>query len=210
MTTYEEPQTVSAGETTSASKFNKVVNAIKAIWLGSAAGDLDYYSGATDKARLAAGEAFDLLCMNAAGNAPRWKQPTCSLYGNYYANSGALRIIEWYGALKDTDSFWSAGTPTKIVIPSGFNGLYLVTAVLIHPDLSSSLVRVYNSSNTQKVQFVLVKNGDYAIWTGIVPLFAGMWLEQTISVTTSGAVTKEFLTITRLIDTDVSEASIWP
>jgi hypothetical protein len=207
---YEEPQTVSAGETTSASKFNKCVNAIKEIWKGAAAGDIDYYSGATSKAKLAAGEPFDLLCMDAAGTALRWKQPTCSLYGNYYANSGALRIIEWYGAIKDTDSFWSAAAPTKITIPAGFSGIYLITSVLIHTDVGSSLLRIYNSSNTQKMQFAMVKNGDYVNFSGIIALYAGMWFEQTITVTSSGAVTKEFLTLTRLCDTDVSEASVWP
>jgi hypothetical protein len=43
-----------------------------AIWVGTTAGDMDYYTGATTKARLPKGTAGQVLSMNAGATAPEW------------------------------------------------------------------------------------------------------------------------------------------
>ena len=65
--TYPTPESVSAGETTSSSKFNKLVNAIKAIWKGAAAGDMDYYDSSTSKTKVSCGSVGDVWQVLSAG-----------------------------------------------------------------------------------------------------------------------------------------------
>jgi len=43
-----------------------------AIWVGTTAGDMDYYTGATGKARLPIGTAGQVLKVNSGATAPEW------------------------------------------------------------------------------------------------------------------------------------------
>jgi hypothetical protein len=43
-----------------------------AIWVGTTAGDMDYYTGATGKSRLGIGTAGQILKVNAGATAPEW------------------------------------------------------------------------------------------------------------------------------------------
>ena len=43
-----------------------------AIWVGTTAGDMDYYTGATNKARIPIGTANQVLAVNAGATAPEW------------------------------------------------------------------------------------------------------------------------------------------
>lgn len=67
---YEEPDLISAGQPTSAAKNNKLVNSIIAMWKGTTAGDLDYYTSATEKARIPIGAEGDML--KVVGGVPTW------------------------------------------------------------------------------------------------------------------------------------------
>jgi hypothetical protein len=43
-----------------------------AIWVGTTAGDMDYYTGATNKARIPIGTAGQVLKVNSGATAPEW------------------------------------------------------------------------------------------------------------------------------------------
>ena len=49
-----------------------------AIWVGTTAGDMDYYTGATTKVRLPIGTAGQILKVNAGATAPEWGTPKIS------------------------------------------------------------------------------------------------------------------------------------
>lgn len=50
-----------------------------AIWVGTTAGDMDYYTGATNKARLGIGTAGQVLTVNPGATAPEWSGGGMSL-----------------------------------------------------------------------------------------------------------------------------------
>jgi hypothetical protein len=52
---------------------NQLRDNFNAIWVGTTAGDMDYYTGATGKARLGIGTAGQVLTVNAGATAPEWK-----------------------------------------------------------------------------------------------------------------------------------------
>jgi hypothetical protein len=61
-----------------------------AIWVGTTAGDMDYYTGATGKARLPIGTAGQILKVNAGATAPEWKTGTgLSCYASFTGGSVA-------------------------------------------------------------------------------------------------------------------------
>ena len=69
---YEEPTTPVTGTPISSANFGiKVVNSLKAIWAGTAAGDIDYYDSATTKAKLAK-PSIDSLLQNTSAGVPSW------------------------------------------------------------------------------------------------------------------------------------------
>lgn len=80
---FDNSYTAVTGATFAASDFNTYVKGnFTEIWKGSAAGDLDYYSSATAKTRLAKGTAKQALMMNSGATAPEWNDifPVGSIY----------------------------------------------------------------------------------------------------------------------------------
>lgn len=70
---YSTPYTFTALELLTAAKMNAIQTNISAIWTGTTAGDLDYYTSSTAKTRLAIGStAGDMLYTNTARTAPAW------------------------------------------------------------------------------------------------------------------------------------------
>jgi hypothetical protein len=68
--TYVEPEETELDVYISSSKFNKCVAAIKELWRGVTAGDMEYYTGATGKARLPIGVPGQKYAVNAGATAP--------------------------------------------------------------------------------------------------------------------------------------------
>jgi hypothetical protein len=71
------------GELVTAAMMNQQVRDNgNAIWVGTTAGDMDYYTGATTKARLPIGTAGQILKVNAGATAPEWGSSSgLSCYG---------------------------------------------------------------------------------------------------------------------------------
>lgn len=101
------------------------------IWKGLAAGDLDFYSGSTTKARIPIGSAGYIL--QSAGSQPAWKgYEGARVYSSasqlIASGSTTLTEINSFNAESfDTDNFHTT-TSGCIVIPAGFDGLYLIGA----------------------------------------------------------------------------------
>lgn len=51
---------------------------------------------------------------------------TPQLVGN-----GVVSNVVWLGAAYQSDAFWAAGAPSRVTIPAGLGGLYLVSAIPI-------------------------------------------------------------------------------
>lgn len=56
---------------------------LNALWVGTTAGDMEYYTSATDKTRIPKGSAKQILTMNSSATAPEWG----SLIGNRQGGS---------------------------------------------------------------------------------------------------------------------------
>lgn len=89
--------TAVTGATYTAAQYNTYVrDNFTAIWVGTTAGDLNYYTSATAKARLAIGTAGQILMSN--GSAPTWV--TGERYTSIYINSDVALVTGdfqgWY------------------------------------------------------------------------------------------------------------------
>lgn len=70
---FDNSYTAVTGATYQAADYNTYVKSnLNALWVGSAAGDMDYYSSATAKTRLPKGTALQVLRMNSGATAPEW------------------------------------------------------------------------------------------------------------------------------------------
>lgn len=72
MTVFHAPRTWNVGElVTKAMLDEQIRDNLNAIWVGTAAGDIDYYSSATTKSKLAKPSVASLLAMDSSG-VPSW------------------------------------------------------------------------------------------------------------------------------------------
>lgn len=70
---FDNSYTAVTGATYQAADYNTYVkNNLNALWVGTTGGDMEYYTSATVKARLAKGTALQILRMNAGATAPEW------------------------------------------------------------------------------------------------------------------------------------------
>lgn len=107
---YTAPYTFTALELLTAAKMNAIQANITALWVGTTAGDMDYYTSSSAKTRLAIGTAGKILM--STGSAPSWQ--TGTRYIPVYLNSDvALTVGDYQG--------W-------FMIPPDFNG-WVITSV---------------------------------------------------------------------------------
>lgn len=80
---FDNSYTAVTGATYAASDYNTYTKGnFTAIWVGTTAGDMEYYSSATAKTRLAKGTAKQALMMKSDASAPEWADifPVGSIY----------------------------------------------------------------------------------------------------------------------------------
>lgn len=98
-----------------------------AIWVGTTAGDMDYYTSSTTKDRIAAGA--DWTTLTAASGVPTWTAYSAAyIYatGTQSINSGSETTVTGYDVeVYDTDNYHTAAD-YKFTIP--IDGLYAVVA----------------------------------------------------------------------------------
>jgi hypothetical protein len=117
---------------------------VKNLNPGTTAGDIDYYTSSTAKARIAIGTAGQVLQVNSGATAPEWAAPVsaafvgCSAYKATTAQSltnNAETVITYNTEEFDTDGFHSTVTNTsRFTIPTGKGGKYLVVATAATAD----------------------------------------------------------------------------
>ena len=107
---YTTPRTWTYGETVTEAQFNEQIrDNFNAVWVGQAAGDIDYYTSSTTKTRLAGGTANALkyLQLDSGGAGLQW--------------NGANPIVGRQGGSADN---WDIGgttnyTPTSVIMQAG-------------------------------------------------------------------------------------------
>jgi hypothetical protein len=99
-------------------------------------GDTIYSSSGSTPARLGIGTAGQVLQVNSGATAPEWATPAAGGFvgcvltktANQSINNLSITAITWDSELKDTNGFHDNSTNnTRITIPSGKGGLYLIT-----------------------------------------------------------------------------------
>ena len=112
---------------------------VKNLNPGTTAGDVDYYTSGTAKARLAIGTAGQVLTVNSGATAPEWAaaSSTPTFVGCYaYLDSSGYDVanntqvtLTFNGEYFDTDGFHdNSVNNSRLTIPSGKSGKYLITA----------------------------------------------------------------------------------
>lgn len=129
---YSAVPTVANGDSWSAAQHNTYIkDNLAAIWVGTTAGDMDYYSSATAKTRLAAGSGGSILKHN--GTTPGWLAMGAE---GYFLSvvSGALTWVAFYRyqqALLNTDTALQVGDDAfRFRIPSALNGWNIATVAM--------------------------------------------------------------------------------
>ena len=128
---YSVVPLVATGDLWTAANHNTYVrDNMAAIFVGTTAGDTDYYTGAANKSRLAIGTAGKIKRVNAAANAPMWGG---ILYAYIYATAdttvgtAADTLAEMDASQVNVDGFVGAPVNDRITIPAGFSGYYLAS-----------------------------------------------------------------------------------
>jgi hypothetical protein len=118
-----------------------------AIWVGTTAGDMDYYTGATGKARLPIGTAGKVLKVNAGATAPEWgSNKGLSCYG--YITTGYV-----LGGTQETWTDISLAT-VNIVVPHTVT-LFAIAVGMAHmTTIGSGYIRWMLDTTGQKEMIV--------------------------------------------------------
>jgi hypothetical protein len=117
---------------------------VKALSPGTTAGDLDYYTSGTAKARLGIGTAGQILQVNSGATAPEWATPAastpafvgCQLFMGAsvtLSNNSFTSMLFAETDYLDTDAFHDpASNNSRITIPVGKAGKYLVFGQIVN------------------------------------------------------------------------------
>lgn len=107
---YTSGFTAVTGSVFTAAQYNtNVRDNFTAIWVYTTAGDISYATGATTKARLAIGTAYEMLRTNAGATAPEWGQAPFVVASLYNATGHT------YGSTSERNMPNSSGTITLLV-----------------------------------------------------------------------------------------------
>jgi len=146
---FTNPLTWVASQLVTAALLNQQVrDNLSALWVGTSAGDTDYYTGSNSKSRLAKGSARAQYRMNAAGTAPEWGN---AIQARVISTAVQTITKDTYTdltfdiELEDTNSFWVVGSPTIFTIP--YTGVYMYGCRVIY-NTNSTGIRITTISAT--------------------------------------------------------------
>lgn len=156
MMAYSTVPTVAPGDAWSAAQHNTYIrDNFAALWKGTANGDMDYYTGLTDKARLALGAVGTILMSN--GTIPTWGDPKT------LAGILAAIGVATFNPDADYGGTWGdvAGASVSLTLPAGKT--YTVFALASLTGYSA----LANSGRGTQTQVVIDGNGggNYG-WAG--------------------------------------------
>lgn len=103
------------------------------------------------------------------------------VHRNNDASAQTSGPINWYLADYDTDSFWSAGSPTRLTVPAGITKVKL-TALVSHSGTGSQNARIYhlNSSDAPLTTVGLPRTQGQAVGnlvSGVISVTPGDYFE---------------------------------
>ena len=136
---------------------------VKNLNPGTTAGDIDYYTSGTAKARIAIGTAGQVLTVNSGGTAPEWKTP-----------AGGGKVLQVVSATTNTDTTIATSTFTDTgltasITPSATNSKVLV---LVHQNGYGT------NNNADLVEFNSRLMRDSTVIAALDPM-TGLWLQGT-------------------------------
>lgn len=124
---FTTPKTWSTGELVTSSNFNQQIrDNLAALWTGSTAGDMEYYTSSTTKTRLPIGTADQILRVNSGGTAPEWASGASLVYNKSaryisstpIAVTSALTNITW-NTTSWQDESYIQGNGYEFLLPVG-------------------------------------------------------------------------------------------
>lgn len=124
---FTTPKTWSTGELVTSSNFNQQIrDNLAALWTGSTAGDMEYYTSSTTKTRLPIGTADQLLRVNSTGTAPEWASTGSLVYNKTarYTSSTPVTVTSAYTNLTWGTTVWQdesyiQGNGYEFLLPVG-------------------------------------------------------------------------------------------
>lgn len=124
---YTAVPTVATGDTWSATQHNTYLrDNMAAIWAGSAAGQMDYYTSATTKSNIATPASYAVLSHN--GSVPSWAAGI-GMSTRAYRSSGTTWVkntdISWNANSQDTTWHSTSTNPTRVTVD--LTGIYLIS-----------------------------------------------------------------------------------
>jgi hypothetical protein len=119
---------------------------VKALNPGTTAGDIDYYTTSTAKARVAIGTAGQVLQVNSGATAPEWTTP-----------AGGMTLLSTT-SLTGASTTISAIDQTYVNLVAIIYGLTNATA--------DGILRIAPNNSTTITNSVRTDNGNNATWTG--------------------------------------------
>lgn len=126
---FSSVPTVATSDSWTASQHNTYIkDNFSAVWVGTTAGDIDYYSSATAKTRIAKGSAYQALRMKSDATVPEWGGAVAGKVirttNQSITTSTTTNVIFSSLYISRGSVSYSAGDPTKLTI--GVTGLYSV------------------------------------------------------------------------------------
>jgi hypothetical protein len=176
--------------------------------LTTTTGDIIYASGANTPARLGIGSSAQVLTV--ASGVPSWATPAGGGGGASFAGAKVTRssaqsmandtwtAISYDTEDFDTDGYWTSGSPTRMTIPTGKGGKYLVSCVGYFNNASTSgsrLVKVTLNGNEYVPGYgtwmPAATTRTHALLNTVLPLSAGDYLEFLMCQTSGGSLNTE-------------------
>lgn len=116
---FDNSFTAVTGATYTAAQYNTYTKGnFTAIWVGTTAGDMEYYASSTSKSRLGIGNSYDMLRVNSGGTAPEWNTPRLTMTSLTDTNASLSRTnqaMTWATELVDDDG-WHVAGDSKITV----------------------------------------------------------------------------------------------
>jgi len=142
-TTPDDTALVKDGASAIRTLGTSVDTTVKALNPGTTAGDLDYYTAATTKARIAKGTAGQVFTMNSGATAPEWQT----------LNAGGMTLL--------STTTLSGATTTISSISQAYNSLMVVVTGMTG-NTADSLFRLLPNGSATEATYSVVNQGTAA------------------------------------------------
>lgn len=194
---FSAPYTFTALELLTAAKMNAIQANISAIWVGTTAGDVDYYTSSTGKTRLAIGTAYQFLQVNAGATAPAWGGlHFASVYHNttQTLTNGVSDLVAFNAEDSDLQG-WHDPVTNNTRVTVGVTGLYQMSFNGEYTAAGGTgeywdTVEFYRSGTVvakdRRFQNIDAFNKMFCITSPILPVTAGQYLEVAIEQNSGG------------------------